>query len=147
MIDDLEDDFFGDLVADGERNSDEDFEYEFREEGISIDQEELQESAEHSESTWEERFAQFKKKQKESAAQQDSDDEFASEGGDTIGTLHTISVIGGKKRRRKSGSDATGYSMSSSSMFRNEGLTTLDERFEQVCAPRERTRIRTLIPS
>jgi protein LTV1 len=132
--DNLEDDFFGELVADGERNSDEDLEYEFREEGISIDQEELEESAEDSESTWEDRFAQFKKKQKESAVQQDSDDEFASEGGDTIGTLHTISVIGGKKRRRKGGSDATGYSMSSSSMQRHQGLQTLDERFDQVRA-------------
>ncbi|EEB89686.1 hypothetical protein MPER_12189 [Moniliophthora perniciosa FA553] len=43
-----------------------------------------------------------------------------------------MSVIGGKKRRRKGTSDASGYSMSSSSMYRNEALKTLDERFDQV---------------
>ena len=53
-----------------------------------------------------------------------------SEGGDTLEQLPSISVIGGKKRR-KGTSEASGYSMSSSSMFRNEGLTLLDERFDQ----------------
>ncbi|KAH9929688.1 Low temperature viability protein-domain-containing protein [Fomitopsis serialis] len=52
-------------------------------------------------------------------------------GGDTVGTLPQFSVVGGKKRRKGS-SNASGYSMSSSSMFRNEGLTMLDERFEEV---------------
>ena len=54
-----------------------------------------------------------------------------SEGGDTVGALPKLLVVGGK-RRRKGTSDASGYSMSSSSMFRNEGLTLLDERFDQV---------------
>lgn len=64
------------------------------------------------------------------------DDAERSEMADTIGSLANrtdLMVLGGKKRRGKRGpSDATGMSMSSSSMFRNEGLRTLDERFDQV---------------
>jgi len=56
-----------------------------------------------------------------------------SDGGDTLGSLPAMSVIGGKgKRRRKGTSEASGYSMSSSSMYRNEALQTLDERFDQM---------------
>jgi len=44
-----------------------------------------------------------------------------------------MSVIGGKRKKsRKGTSEASGYSMSSSSMFRNEALQTLDERFDQM---------------
>ncbi|KAF6754289.1 cytoplasmic protein [Ephemerocybe angulata] len=136
FVDDgLEDDFFSELVGEGERDEEEEFGFEFREDGIPSDAEEEEDHFdEGTEASWEDRFAQFKKTQAAKAAKQenDSDDEFASEGGDTIGTLHTISVIGGKKRRRKGGSDATGYSMSSSSMTRHEGLKTLDERFDQM---------------
>jgi len=60
-----------------------------------------------------------------------SEDGFDSDGGDTLGSLPAMSVIGGK-RRRKGTSDASGYSMSSSSMYRNEALQTLDERFDQM---------------
>nr|GAT61310.1 predicted protein [Mycena chlorophos] len=120
FVDDgLEDDFFGELVADGERGSDEDVEFEFAEQGVA--EEPLDENA-----GWEERFSQFKKTQ---ASRAESEDD--SEGGDTIGRLPEMSVIGGK-RRRKGTSDASGYSMSSSSMYRNEALQTLDERFDQM---------------
>jgi protein LTV1 len=139
FVDDgLEDGFFAELVGEGQRYSDEEFDYEFDEDGVPSDGEGGQ--AERSpqnegEMTWEDRFKQFKKEQATAKKDHDSDDDFASEGGDTIGTLQTMSmsVIGGKKRRRKGGSDATGYSMSSSSMFRHDGLKTLDERFDQVC--------------
>ncbi|KAF8910048.1 Low temperature viability protein-domain-containing protein [Gymnopilus junonius] len=126
FVDDgIEDDFFNELVADGERGSDEEVDFEFTENGID-------DSAPASEAvdelSWEQKFANFKKKQ---APKDGSDDEYGSEGGDTVGTLPAISVIGGKKRR-KSTSDASGYSMSSSSMYRNEALQTLDERFDQM---------------
>lgn len=85
--------------------------------------------AERDEENWEARFAKFKRAQKAA-----SDIDGYSEGGDTVGTLPQFSVLGGKKRRKGS-SDASGYSMSSSSMFRNEGLTMLDERFEEVSGP------------
>lgn len=131
--DDLDEDFFGELVGEGERAGDEDFDFEFDEDGIESDNEadpESQPEIEEGEGGWEQRFAQFKK---ETSKEQhgDSDDGLASEGGDTIGGLPAMSVIGGKKRR-KGTSDASGYSMSSSSMFRNEALQTLDERFDQV---------------
>ncbi|KAF7337639.1 Protein LTV1 [Mycena sanguinolenta] len=131
--DDLEDDFFGELVADGERGSDDEVDFEFSEEGV------LPEGAtpgdgeeqEGDDGTgWEARFSQFKKTQ--TSGGEKSDDEYdGSEDGDTVGGLPTMSVIGGKKRR-KGTSDASGYSMSSSSMYRNEALQTLDERFDQM---------------
>ena len=124
--DDLEDDFFGRLVADGERGSDEDVGFEFEDNGA----EELQEDVDQNddEVQWEERFKRFQQTRQKNTISQSDD---GSEGGDTIGTLPAISVVGGKKRR-KGTSDASGYSMSSSSMYRNEALQTLDERFDQV---------------
>lgn len=131
--DDLADDFFGDLIEGGARDSDEGVEFEFYENGPPEDRQNV--SPEKESETWEGRFAQFKAARKASPLSSTSDDEhdFASEGGDTVSGLPAISVIGGKgKARRKGGSDASGYSMSSSSMYRNEALQTLDERFDQV---------------
>ncbi|KAI3622310.1 cytoplasmic protein [Moniliophthora roreri] len=137
FVDDgMEDEFFLNLVQEGERGSDEEIEFEFREEGVPDGEFEGEDTAEEKEepSTWEERFAEFKKAQKDAPRGPASDDglDLASEGGDTISGLPTMSVIGGKKRRRKGTSDASGYSMSSSGMYRNEALQTLDERFDQV---------------
>ncbi|KAI0756547.1 Low temperature viability protein-domain-containing protein [Daedaleopsis nitida] len=135
----LEEDFFGELVADGERDADEDMEFEFREEGVmEAGQGASMEGAEigdedPADESWETRFARFKQLQKSTPPGEDASDLDAySEGGDTVGTLPQMSVIGGKKRRRKGASDASGYSMSSSSMWRNEHLTVLDERFDQI---------------
>lgn len=127
--DELADDFFGDLLQGGTRDSDEDVEFEFYDDGPPEEEEEDAEEP----VTWEGRFAQFKVAQKTAphASTSDDEDDFASEGGDTISGLPALSVIGGK-RRRKGASDASGYSMSSSSMYRNEALQTLDERFDQV---------------
>ncbi|GLB35737.1 putative low temperature viability protein [Lyophyllum shimeji] len=128
--DDLEDDFFTQLVADGERGSDGAVDFEFEEGGVEDEESRGGDEDDEEEAGWEERFAEFKKAQK--TAQARSDDGYdGSEGGDTVGTLPAISVIGGKKRR-KGTSDASGYSMSSSSMYRNEALQTLDERFDQM---------------
>ncbi|CAA7264749.1 unnamed protein product [Cyclocybe aegerita] len=128
--DDLDDDFFGELVADGERGSDEEVGFEFREEGINEEKSQNTQSGSVDES-WEKRFADFKKSRSALNNECRSDDGFDSEGGDTVGTLPALSVVGGK-RRRKGTSDASGYSMSSSSMYRNEALQTLDERFDQM---------------
>ncbi|KIM47584.1 hypothetical protein M413DRAFT_439249 [Hebeloma cylindrosporum] len=130
--DELEDNFFGELVADGERGSDEEVAFEFDENGID-ETKETSETDADGEDAWEKRFADFKKKHTGSGVKFGSDDGYDSEGGDTIGRLPEMSVIGGKgKKRRKGTSDASGYSMSSSSMFRNEALQTLDERFDQM---------------
>ncbi|KAJ8084703.1 Protein ltv1 [Marasmius tenuissimus] len=134
FVDDgLEDDFFQGLVEEGERDSDEELEFEFREEGIADEEAEEEGPNEAEPTTWEERFSQFKRTQPAARAPaSDDEDDFASEGGDTISGLPAMSVIGGKKRRRKGTSDASGYSMSSSSMCRNDALQTLDERFDQM---------------
>ncbi len=149
FVDDgLGDDFFGELVKDGERSGAEDPGFEFYEEGEG-GREDTELSASQSfpsqgEESWEARFSKFKKQQQLAAAiaaKLDSDDgsdvereDQRSEAQDTVGTLPRLPVIGGK-RRRKGASDASGYSLTSSSMYRNEGLTTLDERFAKVRVP------------
>jgi protein LTV1 len=124
--DDLEDDFFGELVADGERGMDDEIDFDFSEQGAEALSEEGDQVDE--DAGWEAKFAQFKKVQSKAKSDAGYDE---SEGGDTIGRLPEMSVIGGK-RRRKGASDASGYSMSSSSMYRNPALQTLDEQFDQV---------------
>ncbi|OCH90064.1 Low temperature viability protein [Obba rivulosa] len=135
---DLEDDFFEELVAEGERGVEEPLEFEFREEGVDEEDEHTSHleqkglpDTEGKEENWEARFARFKREQRAAPPSDGSDLDAYSEAADTVGTLPQFSVIGGKKRR-KGASDASGYSMSSSSMFRNDGLTTLDERFDQI---------------
>ena len=125
--DDADDDFFTELVRDGEREEEEEADYEFYEYGPP---EAGNDDAGEDES-WEARFAKFKTDQKNAPPPPDSDEDVYSEGGDTVGNLPKLPVIGGK-RRRKGTSDASGYSMSSSSMYRTETLLTLDERFDQV---------------
>ncbi|KAG2367707.1 LTV-domain-containing protein [Suillus spraguei] len=131
FVDDgLEDDFFGELIAEGQRDENDEFDYQFCEDGDTLQDSSSTEDREDADS-WEARFAQYKKEREDSPPPSDSDDELYSDGGDTIGTLPKLPVIGGK-RRRKGTSDASGYSMSSSSMYRTETLMTLDERFDQV---------------
>jgi protein LTV1 len=136
FVDDaLADDFFGELLADGERAPEEEFAHGSDEDGFAdafakaarIERGANADADEGEVAGWEDRFAAFKRAQ---AAGPTSDDE-PSEGGDTVGTLPALSVLGGK-RRRKGTSDASGYSMSSASMFRNAGLSALDERFERL---------------
>lgn len=95
---------------------------------------------------WMERFRQFKLESKAQGSPSASDslpsdqpeeeieeDDFRSEGGDTITSLRTgLGTARTRRKVKKSGSDASGYSMSSSSMFRNDGLQSLDARFDKV---------------
>lgn len=149
FVDGEGDDIFGELLAGGEKaDGEEAEEFEFEEWGIEEEQDEevgeddtepTQEEGGVDE-TWEDRFKAFKAAQKSGNAvpadASEVGDAEQSEMADTIGSLSSMAdmmVIGGKKRRGKRGpSDATGMSMSSSSMFRNEGLRDLDERFDQV---------------
>ncbi|TDL28186.1 Low temperature viability protein [Rickenella mellea] len=123
---DLEEDFFGELVKDGEKNAGDEISFPFREEGFSEGSEDINEVG--NDKSWENQFALFKRHQE---LQREMSDDGQSEEVDTIGDLPDRPVVGGK-RRKKGRSDASGYSMSSSSMFRNEGLTLLDERFDKV---------------
>ncbi|KAF9245715.1 Low temperature viability protein-domain-containing protein [Melanogaster broomeanus] len=134
--DDVEDGFFTELVREGERDLNEEVDFEFYENGPPYDSISENKSTEDGyeeevDDTWEARFANFKNEQKDAPPPPDSDSDVHSEGGDTVGDLHKLPVIGGK-RRRKGTSDASGYSMSSSSMFRTEALLTLDERFDRL---------------
>ena len=134
FVDDgADDDFFTELVCDGERDDEEEeVDYEFYEYGPPEAGNNREEQDDKGEG-WEARFAKFKKDQKIAPPPPGSDEDSDSEGGDTVGNLPKLPVMGGK-RRRKGTSDASGYSMSSSSMYRTEALLTLDERFDQVCA-------------
>jgi protein LTV1 len=127
--DELQDDFFEQLVADGER--DEDVQFEFHEDPDPTREVEGHETTDAGGASWEARFQQFKNDQKAwPASDSGSDLGCNSEGGDTVSGLPKIHVVGGK-RRRKGSSNASGYSMSSSSLSRTEALQTLDEQFDQ----------------
>lgn len=137
----LEDDFFAELVADGEVADEDEVDFPFEEQGLKDDEAEdqLAESSDtvDPDAPWEERFKRFKQSRRaqieeDRASDGGTNDFIASEGGDTVGTLPQLSVVGIRKRRKKSGSEASGYTMSSSSMVRNAGLTLLDEQFERV---------------
>ena len=131
---DLEDDFFGELIADGERASDEEPRFEFSEWGAEEGEEDGTPHSEEEEvdsEDWQAAVRRFKQTQQSRSDGADPDTDRYSEGGDTVGSIPQFSVIGGKKRRKGS-SEASGYSMSSSSMFRNAGLTMIDEQFDQV---------------
>ena len=131
--DELQDDFFQELVVDGERRPDEHPEFDF----TDHDEIELKNDATtvEEEDNWEIRFQRFKRERTTSKSTNDSgsDVDEKSEGEDTVNGLPTPSVIGGRRRRRRQGtSDASGYSMSSSSLHRTEALKNLDEQFDQV---------------
>lgn len=101
---------------------------------------------------WMKDFMKFKREERQRPNTWDSDDDFASdvadegandeenEGADVVGELPLIQSKGrgkGKsknKMRKKKGamSDTSSFSMSSSALFRTEGLTLLDDRFEQM---------------
>lgn len=133
--DNLDDDFFGELVDGGEReDGDDDFEFHEGEEGNT-------ENPNEDEEPWEAEFVKFKKQQKLKASDDDEDSNSGSgiqdtdarsqaESVDTLGNLPV--VIGGKRRRRGAATASSGFSMTSSAVHRNAGLTLLDERFEQV---------------
>jgi protein LTV1 len=123
----VEDDFFGELLAEGERGSEDDPGFEFSEWGAGEGEEE-----EVGPEDWQTAVKRFKHAQQSRPDDAGSDADRYSEDGDTVGSMPQLSVIGGKKRRKGS-SEASGYSMSSSSMFRNAGLTMIDEQFDQVC--------------
>jgi protein LTV1 len=143
-----DDGWMNELLGGGEREGEEDVEeWDFAEQGLDDEGNPLpapnRGDQEHDgddgdddqdrEETWQDRFKAFKSSGGLGAHQAPASayDEGYSEAGDTVGSLPAMSVIGGKKRR-KGTSDASGYSMSSSSMFRNKGLSTLDEMFDKV---------------
>jgi protein LTV1 len=143
FVDDgLQDDFFHELIAGGERPVDDVFGHEFETGETEKDGINGEPETENAGESWEERFKKFKI-QRQAPATVSEGDQHSED--DTVGSLPVLSVIGGK-RRRKGMSDASGFSMSSSSIYRNDGLQTLDDRFDRVRHLLLR-RHHTLIPS
>jgi len=91
---------------------------------------------------WQRDFMKFKKESKNKENTWDSDDEFGegSEEEDEIDNLGALPDMKSKpsksntKLRRKKGAmtDTSSFSMSSSALFRSEGLSVLDDRYEQM---------------
>lgn len=145
--------WFDSLVGGGEIHDGEEApEFEFEEWGVDESAPPKPREADlPADASWEERFKAFKRDQD---AKGDGDDQVSAWGGDegydgersemadTIGSLPAnfsdMMVTGGKKRRGKRGpSDASGMSMSSSAVFRNQGLRDLDDRFDKVSVFRD----------
>lgn len=86
---------------------------------------------------WMHEFSKFKKAEKRMKKPADDASSMAdtmSFGGSSLGG--TMSMSGRTRRRhKKAGTESSGYSMTSSSLFRTEGLTTLDARFDKVTDP------------
>ncbi|WVQ78926.1 40S ribosomal protein S27 [Cryptococcus sp. DSM 104549] len=137
-----EGDWFSDLVKGGERDEEEEVPWEFAEWGVDDKGKKLPKAGAEpeaaAEETWEDRFKAFKREQANLPEEESEiDPEERSEMADTVGSLASnlgeMMVQGGKKRRGKRGpSDASGMSMSSSSMFRTQGLRDLDARFDKI---------------
>ena len=132
--DDLDDDFFGELVKDGERDATEGFEFEFREDGLPTDGSDvvgMHKGDGGDEAGWQARFAAFKREQQGRKPIDTPQSDCESEEADAVGQMPKFSTSGNRRRRQET-SDASGYSMSSASVFRSDGLRDLDDRFDQV---------------
>lgn len=80
----------------------------------------------HGDGEWMANFKKFQKDQKSKPAPGMLPPDLQS-------SLMTTTTNGGRKKRRKGAlTNPSNYSMTSSSMFRTEGLTTLDARFEKI---------------
>jgi len=139
-----DDNIFGELAKDGEEIEEEEFEqgaWDEDDEGWESDDTakpskeykdsleapqlvENDEREDHGDGDWMANFSKFKKDQKTNAAVAPSD---------LQSSLMTTTTNGGRKKKRKGAlTNPSTYSMTSSSMFRTEGLTDLDARFEKI---------------
>jgi protein LTV1 len=111
---------------------------EFREEGVEEDAElktDVENVVEDKDAPWEVRFARFKKEQQREQEDEDQvwSDVDTEKDSEAVDRVSRLPVINGKRRRKGAGSASSGFSMTSSAIYRNAGLTLLDEKFEQVC--------------
>lgn len=137
-----DEDVFGELLTSGQLDEDEEDEYydEDDDEWNDFDADAVnsyQVTAKEGEQEWETAFRQFKiDETRKSHATGGSDDEYSEEDDeerDEVGSLKAIPAY--KKRTKPRGgakTDLSGVSMTSSAMFRNEGLTLLDDRFDKI---------------
>lgn len=144
---DEDDEIFGQLAKDGEELDEYEFEQgawdeddegwesddtakptkEYKEVIPELVQAEIEndQREDHGDGDWMADFSKFKKDQKFQAARAGPSDMQSS--------LMTTTTNGGKRKKRNGAlTNPSAYSMTSSSMFRTEGLTTLDSRFEKI---------------
>jgi protein LTV1 len=141
------DDIFGELAKDGEEIDEEEFEEagwdedeegwesdatakptkEYKEPPMSTADIENDQREDHGDGDWMEDFSKFKKDQKSKITP------VAPSQSDLQSSIMTTTTNGGRRKKRKGAlTNPSSYSMTSSSMFRTEGLTTLDARFEKI---------------
>jgi protein LTV1 len=144
---DDEDDIFGELAKDGEEIDEQEFEQgdwdeedggwesddtakptkEYKDAPIPTEGMAHDDREDHGDGDWMESFSKFKKDQK-SQIQPATPSQM-----DLQSSIMTATTNGGRKKKRKGAlTNPSNYSMTSSSMFRTEGLTTLDARFEKL---------------
>ncbi|KAI4196930.1 MAG: hypothetical protein LQ346_003139 [Caloplaca aetnensis] len=154
---DDEEDLFGELARDGEVSRAEFEELDFVDDGRGLDDEgwetddtakpakEYEDTAlppapstsedvamadggDHGDGDWMKDFSRFKRAEKSKAAGP------GPRNPDLQSSIMTgTSLAGGRKKRRKGAmTSSTGYSMTSSSLFRTEGQTLLDARFDKI---------------
>ena len=144
---DEDDEIFGELAKDGEELDEDEFEQgawdeeddgwesddtakptkEYKDAVSELVQAEIEndDRDDHGDGDWMADFSKFKKDQKFRAAPVGPSDMQSS--------LMTTTTNGGRRKKRKGAlTNPSAYSMTSSSMFRTEGLTTLDARFEKI---------------
>jgi protein LTV1 len=144
---DEDDEIFGELAKDGEELDEDEFEQgawdeedegwesddtakptkEYKESIPELVQAEIENDLreDHGDGDWMADFSKFKKDQKFQATRFGPSDMQSS--------LMTTTTNGGRRKKRKGAlTNPSAYSMTSSSMFRTEGLTTLDARFEKI---------------
>jgi len=150
------DDIFDDLLKGAAEVEEEDFEEQFDEWDLDNYEDEMaqyeeKDFAKDGDEGWEADFRKYKAVTKNKQNDWDSDDEFDEEDEleeeevDDLPDLPNFSGAskssaaankkGSKRRQRKKKgamTDTSSFSMSSSALFRNEGLTLLDDKFEKV---------------
>ncbi|PWW78133.1 Low temperature viability protein [Tuber magnatum] len=145
---DNDEDVFGELAKGGEISPGE-FEEEGEEDGWGSDVTEKpsnnlppagQEGKEGDEEDWNRAFKAFKNDQKKKKSGKVTFDNDSLADTMSFGGTSAISSFGGtmsvsnrsRRRKRKAGTESSGYSMSSSALYRTEGLTLLDDRFDKI---------------
>jgi protein LTV1 len=144
---DDEDDIFDELAKDGEEIDEQEFEHgdwddpdagwesddtakptkEYKDAPIPAEDIANDDREDHGDGDWMEDFSKFKKDQK-SKIQAATPSQM-----DLQSSIMTTTTNGGRRKKRKGAlTNPSSYSMTSSSMFRTEGLTTLDARFEKI---------------
>lgn len=87
----------------------------------------MEEGPDHGDGDWMKEFSKFKRDKRAQTAQPQAPNDLQSS------ILTGTSMTGGRRKKRKGAmTSSTGHSMTSSSLFRTEGQTLLDARFDKI---------------